>query len=157
MTATSSIMAPTSFSMLGWRSSNKQLHKRSLFSVSAQQAEVKQSEREEENKKLKQEGPIMMPPRSVEPQLNVQSKNMGREYGGPWLSSRSRYELVDHYEGAPLTEYTLRLIGSDIEHYIRKFLYEGEIQYNMDARVLNFSMGKPRVRFSYNGQLQDVK
>ncbi|KAK7282683.1 hypothetical protein RIF29_11655 [Crotalaria pallida] len=54
-------------------------------------------------------------------------------------------ELVDHYEGAPLTEYTLRLIGSDIEHYIRKMLYDGEIKYNMNARVLNFSMGKPRI------------
>ncbi|KAK9096209.1 hypothetical protein Sjap_021706 [Stephania japonica] len=54
-------------------------------------------------------------------------------------------ELVDHYEGAPLTEYTLRLIGSDIEHYIRKLLFNGEIRYNMNARVLNFSMGKPRV------------
>ncbi|XP_051139205.1 NAD(P)H-quinone oxidoreductase subunit M, chloroplastic [Andrographis paniculata] len=59
-------------------------------------------------------------------------------------------ELVDHYEGAPLTEYTLRLIGSDLEHYIRKLLYEGEIKYNMDARVLNFSMGKPRVGFGFN-------
>ncbi|KAI9200031.1 hypothetical protein LWI28_001713 [Acer negundo] len=44
-------------------------------------------------------------------------------------------ELVDHYEGAPLTEYTLRLIGSDLEHYIRKLLYDGEIKYNMDARI----------------------
>ncbi|XP_010270307.1 PREDICTED: NAD(P)H-quinone oxidoreductase subunit M, chloroplastic [Nelumbo nucifera] len=59
-------------------------------------------------------------------------------------------ELVDHYEGAPLTEYTLRLIGSDIEHYIRKLLYNGEIKYNMNARVLNFSMGKPRVLFKDN-------
>lgn len=62
-------------------------------------------------------------------------------------------------QGAPLTEYTLRLIGSDVEHYIRKLLYDGEIQYNMNARVLNFSMGKPRVGFCYNGddQLKDVK
>lgn len=52
------------------------------------------------------------------------------------------------YQGAPLTEYTLRLIGSDVEHYIRKMLFDGEIQYNMDARVLNFSMGKPRVQFN---------
>lgn len=59
-------------------------------------------------------------------------------------------------QGAPLTEYTLRLIGSDIEHYIRKMLYEGDIQYNMDARVLNFSMGKPRIGFNYDGQLQDA-
>ncbi|KAI4307224.1 hypothetical protein L6164_030434 [Bauhinia variegata] len=57
-------------------------------------------------------------------------------------------ELVDHYEGAPLTEYTLRLIGSDIEHYIRKLLYDGEIKYNMNAKVLNFSMGKPRILHS---------
>ncbi|GLJ37724.1 hypothetical protein SUGI_0766430 [Cryptomeria japonica] len=54
-------------------------------------------------------------------------------------------ELVDHYEGAPLTEYTLRLIGSDVEHYIRKLLLDGEIKYNLNARVLNFSMGKPRI------------
>lgn len=47
-----------------------------------------------------------------------------------------------------MTEYTLRLIGSDVEHYIRKMLFDGEIQYNMDARVLNFSMGKPRVQFN---------
>ncbi|KAI3465804.1 hypothetical protein Pfo_022467 [Paulownia fortunei] len=66
-------------------------------------------------------------------------------------------ELVDHYEGAPLTEYKFRLIGSDIEHYIRKLLYKGKIQYNIDAKVLNFSMGKPRMGFNYNGLLQDVK
>ncbi|XP_077249752.1 subunit NDH-M of NAD(P)H:plastoquinone dehydrogenase complex [Tasmannia lanceolata] len=65
-------------------------------------------------------------------------------------------ELVDHYEGAPLTEYTLRLIGSDIEHYIRKLLYEGEIKYNMNARVLNFSMGKPRIVFN-NNQIENVQ
>ncbi|GAB4844123.1 hypothetical protein Ancab_037430 [Ancistrocladus abbreviatus] len=67
-------------------------------------------------------------------------------------------ELVDHYEGAPLTEYTLRLIGSDIEHYIRKMLYDGEIKYNMNARVLNFSMGKPRITLnSTDTPLQDVQ
>lgn len=71
-------------------------------------------------------------------------------------------ELVDHYEGAPLTEYTLRLIGSDIEHYIRKLLYDGEIKYNMNSRVLNFSMGKPRVKFNSSsdrddGELQNVQ
>ncbi|XP_072986070.1 NAD(P)H-quinone oxidoreductase subunit M, chloroplastic [Typha latifolia] len=65
-------------------------------------------------------------------------------------------ELIDHYEGAPLSEYTLRLIGSDIEHYIRKLLYDGEINYNMNARVLNFSMGKPRVKFN-SSQVQNVQ
>jgi hypothetical protein len=49
-----------------------------------------------------------------------------------------------------LNEYTLRLIGSDIEHYIRKLLYDGVIKYNMNARVLNFSMGKPRIMFNNN-------
>lgn len=56
----------------------------------------------------------------------------------------------DAKQGAPLTEYTLRLIGSDIEHYIRKMLYDGVIKYNMNARVLNFSMGKPRIMFNNN-------
>ncbi|KAJ4800335.1 NAD(P)H-quinone oxidoreductase subunit M [Rhynchospora pubera] len=65
-------------------------------------------------------------------------------------------ELIDHYEGAPLTEYTLRLIGSDLEHYICKLLYDGEIKYNMNARTLNFSMGKPRVEFNSN-QIPDVQ
>ncbi|GKU87771.1 hypothetical protein SLEP1_g2113 [Rubroshorea leprosula] len=65
-------------------------------------------------------------------------------------------DLVDHYEHAPLTEYTLRLIGSDIEHHIRKFLYDGEIKYNMNATVLNFRMGKPRISFNNNdAQFQD--
>lgn len=53
-------------------------------------------------------------------------------------------ELVDNYAGAELTEYTLRLIGSDLEHFIRKLLLANEIVYNLNARVLNFSMGKPR-------------
>ncbi|KAL5216804.1 hypothetical protein ABZP36_008205 [Zizania latifolia] len=66
-------------------------------------------------------------------------------------------DLVDHYEGAPLSEYTLRLIGSDLGHYyIRKLLYDGEIKYNMMSRVLNFSMGKPRVKFN-SSQIPDVK
>ncbi|XP_006652588.1 NAD(P)H-quinone oxidoreductase subunit M, chloroplastic [Oryza brachyantha] len=65
-------------------------------------------------------------------------------------------DLVDHYEGAELSEYTLRLIGSDLEHYIRKLLYDGEIKYNMNSRVLNFSMGKPRIIFNSN-QIPDVK
>uniref|UniRef100_A0A0D9W7N4 NAD(P)H-quinone oxidoreductase subunit M, chloroplastic n=1 Tax=Leersia perrieri TaxID=77586 RepID=A0A0D9W7N4_9ORYZ len=65
-------------------------------------------------------------------------------------------DLVDHYEGAELSEYTLRLIGSDLEHYIRKLLYDGEIKYNMMSRVLNFSMGKPRIEFN-SSQIPDAK
>ncbi|KAL1533568.1 NAD(P)H-quinone oxidoreductase subunit M, chloroplastic-like [Salvia divinorum] len=190
------------FSMLPWRNSSQKLKRSSTFAVSAQQAEVEQETTKVETETTKQPG--MTKPRPVEPQLNVESKNMGKEYGGQWLSSTTRHvrifaayidpetcafdqtqmdkltlildptdefvwtddtctkvysyfqELVDHYEGAPLTEYTLRLIGSDVEHYIRKLLYQGEIKYNMDARVLNFSMGKPRVGFSYDGQVPDT-
>lgn len=47
------------------------------------------------------------------------------------------------------------MIGSDVEHYIRKLLYDGEIKYNMNSRVLNFSMGKPRVKFN-SSQIQNV-
>ncbi|KAK8941409.1 hypothetical protein KSP39_PZI009866 [Platanthera zijinensis] len=59
-------------------------------------------------------------------------------------------------QGAPLSEYSLRLIGSDIEHLIRRMLYDGEIKYNMNASVLNFSMGKPRVKFN-SSQIQNVQ
>ena len=55
-------------------------------------------------------------------------------------------------QGADLTEYTLRLIGSDLEHYIRSMLLDGEISYNLDCRVLNFSMGKPRVGVEISNQ-----
>ncbi|GAQ80418.1 NAD(P)H:plastoquinone dehydrogenase complex subunit M [Klebsormidium nitens] len=54
-------------------------------------------------------------------------------------------EQVENYKGAPMDEYTLRLIGSEIEHFIRKMLVAGEIKYNLECRVLNFSMGKPRI------------
>ncbi|KAJ0087004.1 hypothetical protein Patl1_08262 [Pistacia atlantica] len=169
---------------------------------SEQQAEVKESQQVKNEEKVK---PKHTPLRPVEPQTNVQSRNMSREFGGQWLCSVTRHvriyaayidpetwefdqtqmdkltlmldptkefvwtdesvnkvfvcfqELVDHYEGAPLTEYTLRLIGSDLEHYIRKLLYDGEIKYNMDARVLNFSMGKPRIMFNNNEIPQDLQ
>ncbi|RCV34741.1 hypothetical protein SEVIR_7G193300v4 [Setaria viridis] len=65
-------------------------------------------------------------------------------------------DLVDHYEGAELSEYTLRLIGSDLEHYIRKLLYDGLLKYNMRSRVLNFSMGKPRIKFN-SSQIPEAK
>ncbi|CBI18960.3 hypothetical protein PVL29_023220 [Vitis rotundifolia] len=208
MAATSSYTACTKFSMLGWIGGKRELRKRRAFFISAQQqAEVEESQQvnaqEEEQEKMKQQGKQKLP-RPVEPQVNVKSKNMSREYGGQWLSSVTRHvriyaayidpvtcefdqtqmdkltlildptnefvwtsetcnkvyayfqELVDHYEGAPLTEYTLRLIGSDIEHYIRKLLYDGEIKYNMNARVLNFSMGKPRILFN-DGLPQNVQ
>lgn len=54
-------------------------------------------------------------------------------------------ELVEQYSGEDLNDYNLRRIGSDLEHFIRDLLNKGEISYNLDARVLNYSMGLPKV------------
>ena len=54
-------------------------------------------------------------------------------------------ELVKSYKGAGLTDYNLRRIGSDIEHFIRSLLQKGEITYNLNHRALNYSMGLPQV------------
>jgi NAD(P)H-quinone oxidoreductase subunit M len=54
-------------------------------------------------------------------------------------------ELVESSAGADLTEYNLRRIGSDLEVYIRSLLQSGEIAYNLESRVLNYSMGLPQV------------
>lgn len=53
-------------------------------------------------------------------------------------------DLVAAHAGADLTEYTLRRIGSELEGVIRQQLQAGEIRYNPDCRVLNYSMGLPR-------------
>jgi NAD(P)H-quinone oxidoreductase subunit M len=44
-----------------------------------------------------------------------------------------------------LTDYTLRRIGSELEHFIRSLLQAGEISYNIRSRVMNYSMGLPQV------------
>lgn len=54
-------------------------------------------------------------------------------------------ELVESYSGLDLTEYNLRRIGSDLEHFMRSLLQKGEISYNLESRVLNYSMGLPQV------------
>lgn len=53
--------------------------------------------------------------------------------------------LVDDYAGEALTDYNLRRIGSDLEHFVRSLLQSGEISYNLQSRVLNYSMGLPQV------------
>jgi NAD(P)H-quinone oxidoreductase subunit M len=53
--------------------------------------------------------------------------------------------LVDAAEGEDLTDYNLRRIGSDLEHFVRSLLQSGQISYNLKSRVLNYSMGLPRV------------
>ncbi|WP_044499908.1 NAD(P)H-quinone oxidoreductase subunit M [Nostoc sp. PCC 7107] len=54
-------------------------------------------------------------------------------------------ELVESSSGGDLTDYNLRRIGSDLEHYLRSLLQKGEISYNLSARVANYSMGVPQV------------
>lgn len=75
-----------------------------------------------------------------------------------YLAKHVEAEKFDSFllQGAKLTEYTLRLIGSDIEHCIRKMLHNGEIRYNMKAKVLNFSVGKHRFISNYY-QLPNVQ
>ncbi len=53
-------------------------------------------------------------------------------------------ELVRAQAGAELSEYNLRRIGSELEGLIRQLLQAGELSYNPNARVLNYSMGVPR-------------
>lgn len=53
--------------------------------------------------------------------------------------------LVESYGGEDLTDYNLRKIGSDLEHFVRSLLLKGEISYNLNTRALNYSMGLPRV------------
>lgn len=54
-------------------------------------------------------------------------------------------DLVESYGGEDLTDYNLSRIGSDLERLIRSLLNQGEISYNLNARVLNYSMGLPRL------------
>lgn len=54
-------------------------------------------------------------------------------------------DLVEAYNGQDLTEYNLRRIGSDLEHFIRALLQNGQLGYNLQGRVTNYSMGLPRV------------
>lgn len=51
---------------------------------------------------------------------------------------------VERHAGADLTDYTLRRIGSELEGVIRVMLQAGELRYNPNGRVLNYSMGLPR-------------
>jgi NAD(P)H-quinone oxidoreductase subunit M len=54
-------------------------------------------------------------------------------------------ELVEASSGEELTDYNLRRIGSDLEHLVRSLLQKGDISYNLNARVANYSMGLPRM------------
>ncbi len=68
-------------------------------------------------------------------------------WGDDDLQKVYRYfdDLVEAYSGQDLTEYNLRKIGSDLEHFVRSLLQKGDIKYNLNSRVLNYSMGLPQV------------
>ena len=53
-------------------------------------------------------------------------------------------DLVDSQANNELSDYSLRKIGSLLEDFIRKLLKDGELSYNPNSRVMNYSMGLPR-------------
>ena len=53
-------------------------------------------------------------------------------------------ELVESQEDNELSDYSLRKIGSLLEDFIRKLLQDGELSYNPNSRVMNYSMGLPK-------------
>ncbi len=53
-------------------------------------------------------------------------------------------ELISLQSGNDLTDYNIRKIGSELEGTIRQLLQAGELAYNPECRVLNYSMGLPR-------------
>jgi NAD(P)H-quinone oxidoreductase subunit M len=54
-------------------------------------------------------------------------------------------QLVEAASGEILTDYNLRRIGSDLEHFVRSMLLKGDISYNLNTRAVNYSMGLPRI------------
>lgn len=90
-------MASAKFSMLGWIGGKRELKKKRVISISAQQqAEVEESRSKQvkENENQAQVKQQQTPLRPVEPQTNVRSKNMSREYGGQWLSCATRHVRI---------------------------------------------------------------
>ena len=55
-------------------------------------------------------------------------------------------ELINERAGKNLDDYELRKIGSEIEGLIKFLLQNGQLSYNPDCRVMNYSMGLPRTK-----------
>ncbi len=53
-------------------------------------------------------------------------------------------ELINERVGKDLDDYELRKIGSEIEGLIKLLLQKGQISYNPECRVMNYSMGLPK-------------
>ena len=75
--------------------------------------------------------------------LDPDNEFSGSEHCSAQVQERVK-QLVDAAAGGELSDYTLRRIGTDLEGLIRQLLQRGELSYNPDARVQNFSMGLPR-------------
>ena len=52
--------------------------------------------------------------------------------------------LIKERAGKDLDDYELRKIGSEIEGLIKFLLQQGQLTYNPDSRVMNYSMGLPK-------------
>ena len=53
-------------------------------------------------------------------------------------------ELINDRKGKDLDDYELRKIGSEIEGLIKILLQNGQLSYNPECRVMNYSMGLPK-------------
>ena len=53
-------------------------------------------------------------------------------------------DLIKERSGKNLDDYELRKIGSEIEGLIKILLQNGQLSYNPDCRVMNYSMGLPK-------------
>ena len=53
-------------------------------------------------------------------------------------------ELIEERAGKSLDDYELRKIGSEIEVLIKFLLQNGQLSYNPNCRVMNYSMGLPK-------------
>ena len=52
--------------------------------------------------------------------------------------------LILERAGKNLDDYELRKIGSEIEGFIKILLQNGQLSYNPNCRVMNYSMGLPK-------------
>ena len=53
-------------------------------------------------------------------------------------------DLIKERVGKNLDDYELRKIGSEIEGLIKFLLQDGQLSYNPECRVMNYSMGLPK-------------
>ena len=53
-------------------------------------------------------------------------------------------ELIQERGNKNLDDYELRKIGSEIEILIKFLLQNGQLSYNPECRVMNYSMGLPK-------------